>query len=117
VSEQEQLTVSTTVASSGVATVSIVGEIDLVTAPGFRRTVSEALDFGGPVVLDLTKVVFIDSSGLLELHRASESGNAVFVIPPGAMVARVIELGGLSEVLSIFEDVESAQRHAEAHRG
>jgi anti-sigma B factor antagonist len=113
VSDQEQLTLGISVTPAGVAIVSAVGEIDLVSAPAFRRAISEALDRGTGAVVDLTKVAFIDSSGLLELHRASDTQRVVFVVPPGAIVARVIELGGLTEILTVFEDAENAERQAE----
>lgn len=90
------------------------GELDVALVGGFRRDLSEAArEAKGGLVVDLTEVSFIDSSGLsaiveLQNHlRRSEQQLAV-VVPDGTAVAVALNLSGLRERLPTFETRQAA---------
>ena len=82
------------------------GEIDLANAKGIGNAICAALDRAvGPVVVDLSDVSFIDSSGIammMRAHRhATEQHRMIWWRGAQAQAARVFEICGLSGVLNI----------------
>ena len=57
----------------GVARVRVEGEVDLVTAPRLGDALRLELDAGADVLLDLSAVSFIDSSGLKAIVSAARA--------------------------------------------
>ncbi len=47
----------------GCVVVSAVGEVDLATSPGFSDAVKVAVECGSPIIVDLSEVTFVDSTG------------------------------------------------------
>jgi len=86
------------------------GELDLATAPELEQLVTESIDAGQEVVVDLRALEFMDSSGirvLVAAHaRAGRLGTRLFIIRPGAgsAVAKIVEVSGLDGELNIVED-------------
>jgi anti-anti-sigma factor len=66
------------------ATLALVGELDLETAPQFRERLAEAEHGAGTVVVDLRGVTFMDSCGIGELvganQRAHRDGRRLIVV-------------------------------------
>ncbi len=96
-----------------VAVVSVVGELDLVTAPRLQEHITDLLDRGrSRLVFDLTLVSFCDSTGLAtSIHAKSncdEAGGCVRLAAPQRDVLRILEVCGLSEVLRTYPTVEQA---------
>jgi anti-sigma B factor antagonist len=91
--------------------ITVLGEIDLANAQEFREHVSADLaDDAEIVVLDLTEVSFIDSSGLKALlYAKAQDGNRLRLIPSPALL-RLLEITGLHEHLPIIE-AHSHRRH------
>ena len=92
-------------AADGRTIVSAVGELDLASAEAFTRAVSEQLATG-PVTLDLSTLVFMDSSGVrainVALREAAERGSDLRVraeMQPS--VVQVLELTGMMGLLTI----------------
>ena len=89
-------------------TIEAAGEWDLGGAPAARQAIAGAL-MGRPecVVLDLSRLAFMDSSGVhaaLELARRSTAQNVRLVIIPGPpAVQRVFEVTGLTERLPFID--------------
>lgn len=83
------------------------GELDLVTAPLLARALREAeQDGGGDILLDLTAVSFMDSSGLAAVpeavQRGREAGDERLRIDPGTgPVVRVLTLAALIDDLPL----------------
>ena len=76
------------------------GEVDLATAEEFRRRALDAMDGHGPTLtLDLSRVTFMDCSGLnaLVLLRAEAiaRGGHVTLTGPSTGVCRLLRLSGL----------------------
>jgi anti-sigma B factor antagonist len=90
---------------------SVSGEVDLATA----GTLEEALDAasGSAVVVDLTEVPFMDSTGLNALVNGRRGildagGSIALVVKPDSPVARLLEITGMGEVLSTHSSLEDA---------
>ncbi len=85
--------------------VSLEGELDLSNADALRAEFAriEATSVSR-IVLDLSELEFIDSTGLAVILRAHErarnDGYVLRVLRPTGQVARVFELCGLDEVLA-----------------
>ena len=78
------------------------GEIDASTAPTLEQAFDDLPTGDGRVVLDLSDVSFIDSSGLRVLialaGRADEQGRPLVLDRPSPAVARLLEITGLVEL-------------------
>ena len=83
-------------------TLRLHGELDLATAPGLEKALDEAFDGGSAaLVLDLSALTFIDSTGIALLIGAiarEADGSTVRFIPSQApAVTRVLRLTGVEE--------------------
>jgi anti-sigma B factor antagonist len=87
-----------------VATVAVVGELDIATAPRLSAALGEHLD-AEVLVVDLTATAFIDSNGvrvLVEAHRrCAGSGRRLVVLVDDGPVLRVLELCELDRLMSV----------------
>jgi anti-anti-sigma factor len=84
--------------------VSACGELDLSTAPQLAEVLRHEIDLGRDVLLDLSAVSFIDSSGLHAIisaaHAARSRGRELTLHPVlGAQAQRLLEITKLHHVL------------------
>jgi anti-sigma B factor antagonist len=91
---------------AGVVRVCVVGEVDLCTAPLLEQALVRELDAASDLLLDLSEVSFIDSSGLhaiVSVARAARTNGGMLVVdsPLPAQVRRVIEITHLEELLHV----------------
>ncbi len=89
--------------------VTVTGEVDIHTAPRLGDALGELIEEASPhsLVVDLTGVEFLDSSGvnvLLRTHR--RVGDLRVVASPA--VRRPLEITGLTATMNIFDDLEAA---------
>ena len=90
------------------------GEIDAFTAPALRLELQGLADSQAAAVLviDLSAVTFLDSSGLGALvgalRRVRERGGSLRIIRPHTPAARIFELTGLAEVLDLYPTRDAA---------
>jgi anti-sigma B factor antagonist len=102
---------SISTSEQGARTVVLVrGELDLATAPALEQAVTEGLDAGGEVVVDLRELTFMDSTGLRVLVRAHASvgdeKRFLIVRPPaGGPIAKILAIAGVESELDIIDDV------------
>jgi len=96
------------------AVVRIMGEVDLFSAPELRSTLDEVIGSGvRHIVVDLSTVDFLDSSGLgalvgaLKHLRSLGHGTIVLAAPPPA-VRKILELTGINQVFEILPTVDEA---------
>jgi anti-sigma B factor antagonist len=81
-------------------TLRIAGEIDIATVPALQPTISRLTERRPErVVIDLTDVVFMDSSGIALLLGLAAQVDSVELANPSSIVRRVIELAGLATTL------------------
>jgi anti-sigma B factor antagonist len=100
--------------SGPVRKISVVGELDLDTAPELERALRTAREDGAaPVVLDLSACEFIDSSGLaliIQSWRAleSEAGSSLALCCASDQVERLLRITGAYEAISIYDSLDDA---------
>jgi anti-anti-sigma factor len=81
--------------------VALSGEIDMDVTGQLREALLAAAEqSSAPVVVDMSEVTFIDSSGLNELVQLSNRGAGVRIISPTDSVRRTIEVVGLEHLLA-----------------
>jgi anti-sigma B factor antagonist len=103
---------SVALAEHGQATViKLSGELDLAASPTLERELERALTRpDGPLVVDLRKLEFIDSTGLSVLvrahQRAGERGRRFVLAGASAQVHRLLSLTGVAERLELAESPE-----------
>jgi anti-anti-sigma factor len=87
-----------TAGEAGRRTVCLCGELDLSNAAQAESAISAALSEAWPeVVIDMTELLFIDSTGIALLvgFLRSDADRIRFVPSPSASVRRVIQITGL----------------------
>jgi anti-sigma B factor antagonist len=95
------LGVSTTVEDDATV-IAVWGEIDLDTAPRLRDAVDDAIGNGSTrLVFDLSRVEFMDSSGISVILETRSSGTDIVLRNPPHSVLRLIEATGLTDVLQV----------------
>ena len=86
-------------------TLVLEGEIDAHTAPDLAARYVELPAGDGDFVMDMSKVDFMDSSGLrviIELHQRAEQASRRLVLrTPSQPVIRLIEVSGLNGHLHV----------------
>ena len=84
------------------------GELDWITSLSLRHLLHDLLSPGAKVVIDLSRVTFIDSVALSAIvgaiRRAASLGATVRVRDAGSQVRRMIELAGLQRLLGLEAD-------------
>ena len=113
----EQLHVTVTLSGHNVAVIDLQGEIDIHTAPEFRSALTHAIEEGfRRVVLDVSKVTFMDSTGLgvlvggqRKMHLRDGPLVVVCTDPP---IARVFRITGLADIFAYRETRDEALKAA-----
>jgi anti-anti-sigma factor len=92
-----------------VSIVRAVGEIDMANAKELESALSQVPGDRG-VVLNLTQVPFIDSSGLRVILVASQArgDDLAVAITPDSAVARIVEVAQVTEAIRRRDDEEAA---------
>ena len=88
----------------GARALTVIGELDIATAPRFRRVVGDLMAAGvRHVEVDLSGTELIDSSGLGALlwaeHRLRAAGGSLELFGAAGPVARTFALAGLSNLV------------------
>jgi anti-sigma B factor antagonist len=98
----------------GWTVLSVEGEVDLYTAPAVRDAAFAAMDSGvDHLVLDLTAVPFMDSSGLgvivACLKRLREMGGHLAVVSPASSPStKLLSLTGLDHAIATHATLDQA---------
>jgi anti-sigma B factor antagonist len=91
------------------AVIAFEGEVDLEHSPTARRILLDCVDAGRDVVVDMSAVGYIDSSGIASLVEALQAARrkqtrfALAAVSPAAM--RVFQLARLDRVFTIHPTV------------
>jgi anti-anti-sigma factor len=106
-----QIDVSST--DGSVVIVAIVGELDIDAAPELSGALDELLAAGTiEIVVDVSELSFIDSSGISALVAGARSttaaGGTLVVASPTPHVQRVFDIVSLSELVAVEGDRERA---------
>lgn len=98
---------------SGWPVVSVAGEVDLHSVQRFRSAMeqAEANSGSGGVLVDLSEVGFMDSSGLGVLighHRELAENGAEMRVVAGEAAMKILRLTSLNTVFSIYDSRREA---------
>ena len=112
----------TTEARDGVTLVVLGGELDIYTVASFRADLESLDPASTPLVIDLTDVTLLDSSGLGALvsllNRAREGEGQLGLICPHRRLRRVFEITGLRRAFVFGDDLQAVlQAFAEGVEG
>jgi anti-sigma B factor antagonist len=96
----------TDISSLGTETVvSLSGELDVASSQGFTEELIGLIDSGTTeLVIDLTRLAFIDSTGLsaiLQANRKLDGKGQLVLREPTPLVRQVLEVTGLTGALRI----------------
>jgi anti-sigma B factor antagonist len=90
------------------------GSLDLATSPTVRAALGDAQKTKKNVVVDLTQLEFLDSTGLGALigahRRAAEHGGSLRLVVGDGPILRLLTITGLIRVLAVYHSVEDALR-------
>jgi anti-sigma B factor antagonist len=89
----------------GASTVFLAGDIDLERSPLARSTLLATVKKGKPVIVDLSQVGYMDSSGvasLVEAFQRARAGNIDFTLQRVSdQVRKVLTLARLDKIFTI----------------
>jgi anti-sigma B factor antagonist len=94
------------------------GSLDLATSPTVRAALLDATEKDGrDLVVDLSQLEFLDSTGLGALigahRRAAEKGSMLRLVVREGPIARLLSITGLMRVFAVYHSLEDArQNHA-----
>jgi anti-sigma B factor antagonist len=95
-----------------VPVVSVFGEVDVYAAPALREGLTELLQDGSSVVVDLTEVGFLDSTGLGALvaarTSAADQGASLPLVCTHQRILKLFTITGLDGVFKIYDTVDAA---------
>jgi anti-sigma B factor antagonist len=98
---------------AGTPLVSVLGEVDLATAPAFAQTLLGATeDWTGEVIVDLTGCSFLDSRGLGALlatrGRLEHSNRRLALVLSNRSVMRIFQITQFDELFEIYPTLAAA---------
>jgi anti-sigma B factor antagonist len=92
--------------------VAVSGDVDVYSAPDLKANLSSLQSGTTPVVVDLSNVAFLDSTGLGALVEAraasSEAGGSLSIVCNHERILKLFTITGLDGVFSIHSTVEEA---------
>lgn len=94
--------------------IELEGEVDVYTAPQLKQRMVELLEGGvKSVVVDLTKVEYLDSTALGVLigglKRMKEAEGSLTLVCPNVRIRRVFEITGLDKIFDLCESTDEAE--------
>jgi anti-sigma B factor antagonist len=96
----------------------LLGSLDIATSPTVRAALSSASEQGDhKLIVDLTKVDFLDSTGLGALiggqRRAKEFDGEVRLVAKEGQILRLLRITGLLKVFSVYPTLEDALKNGQ----
>jgi anti-sigma B factor antagonist len=96
----------------GTVIVGFSGDVDLQSSPEARKILLECVARKMPVLVDLSKVDYIDSSGIASLvealQTARKGGGNLFIVSASEAALKVLELARLDKVFTICNTIDDA---------
>ena len=95
---------------SGAIIVSFSGDVDLESSLDARKILLECVGKHKPILVDLSKVGYIDSSGVASLveslQSARKKGSDLLLVAVSEAALRVLQLARLDKVFTICDSIE-----------
>jgi len=98
----------------GVPVVRPVGELDVATTPALRAELTAIPEDTAKVIVDLTDVTFLDSTGLgvliaaMKRFRDSSAAGRLDLVVTRPHIHKVLEVTGLTTVFGIYATLDEA---------
>jgi anti-sigma B factor antagonist len=96
----------------GCTVVFAVGEIDLAASPIMREVMTEAAESGRHVIVDLSAVSFLDSTGLSVLlgtrKTIAATHKSMSLAGPCGFVAKVLRITRVDDAIPVHPDLDTA---------
>jgi anti-sigma B factor antagonist len=105
--EQEQFSISRTTRDA-CEVVTLTGELDMAHAPTVAETLDALADTERPLVVDLSELTFIDSSGIHAILRPRPQQGVVVLVSPPGNISRVLSVTKIDRVLPVYESLDEA---------
>ena len=111
---QDSLSIDVTTTGGGtVQLFALGGRLDIATSPSLRATLMEAAERKNhEIVVDLTHLEFLDSTGLGALigahKRAAENDGSVRLVVQEGQILRLLRISGLLDVFLVYPTIEAA---------
>ncbi|MBW4440807.1 MAG: STAS domain-containing protein [Plectolyngbya sp. WJT66-NPBG17] len=90
----------------------LVGQLDAFSEPTFRKVLTKCVEEGPKnVILDLSKIDFVDSSGLgalVQIAKKAQQASGTLQIVTNARVTQTVKLVRLEQFLALQPSVETA---------
>lgn len=109
----DRLSINLTALEDGTDVFTLAGELDVATAPTLRGALGEAASDGRhELIVDLTGITFLDSTGLGALigahKRAQENGGKIRLVAADGQILRLLRITGLLDVFAVYATVDAA---------
>ncbi len=111
---QDTLSIDVSAARDGHVTLfALSGSLDIATSPTLRAALMESGDrVADEIVVDLTHLEFLDSTGLGALigahKRAAEHAGSVRLVAQEGQILRLLRITGLLDVFAVYPTVDAA---------
>jgi len=96
----------------------LTGLLDAFSEPTFRKVLGSKIEEGPKnIILDLSQIDFVDSSGLgalVQLAKQAQTAEGTLQIVTNARVTQTVKLVRLEKFLSLQSTVEEALKNIEA---
>jgi anti-sigma B factor antagonist len=107
------LTMNSRIQDETTCLLDIEGEIDVYTSPQLKQDLVQLAERGiKKVIINLSKVEYLDSTGLGVLigglKRLREAGGNLALFGPGMRIQRIFEITGLNKIFDIYGTEEEA---------
>jgi anti-sigma B factor antagonist len=109
----DRLSIELLALEDGTDVFALTGDVDLATAPTLRGALTEAAAGGRhDLIVDLSRVSFLDSTGLGALigahKRAQENGGQIRLVAGEGQILRLLRITGLLDVFRVYGSVDAA---------
>src|SRR5262249_27627828 len=97
----------------GCAVVVASGEIDMCTSPALSDALEQAAEESERIIIDLTRVTFLDSSGMAVMvaalnHNHHRQEGTLCLVGVSGLVLRALQVTDLTKLFPIYNSVEDA---------
>ena len=96
--------------NQGASIVVLKGDVDLESSPAAREVLLKSVDGADKVLVDLSSVTYIDSSGVASLvealQAAKRNGGRFALVAASDPTRRVLELARLDKVFTLYTTVD-----------
>jgi anti-sigma B factor antagonist len=96
----------------GIIVVALSGDVDLESSPRARTLLLDCVGRKQPVLVDMSRIAYIDSSGVASLVEAFQSarkaGTRFALVSVSDAALRVLQLARLDKIFAIHKTVEDA---------